>query len=47
MAGTGAQSQLTKNETTVWYAPDRCWYTPEFGSAAYDMGCEGGPGHGR
>jgi len=45
--GPGAQSQLTKNETTVWYAPDRCWYTPEFGSAAYDMGCEGGPGHGR
>src|SRR6478736_2755416 len=37
--GPGSQSQLTKNTSPVWYAPNRCWYTPEFGSAAYEMDC--------
>ena len=37
--GPGSQTQLTKNTSTVWYAPSRCWYTPDFGSAAYDIGC--------
>ncbi len=37
--GPGSQTQLTKNTSTVWYAPNRCWYTPDFGSAAYAMDC--------
>lgn len=37
--GPGAQSQLTKNASTVWYAPDRCWHTPDFGSAAIGLPC--------
>lgn len=43
--GPGVRSQLTKNVSPAWLAPDRCWYTPDFGSAAYDMGCGGGPGN--
>ena len=40
--GPGSQTQLTKNTSPVWYAPDRCWYTPDFGSVAYDMPCSDG-----
>lgn len=37
--GPGPQSQLTKNTSTVWYAPERCWYTPDFGSQAIQYSC--------
>lgn len=38
--GPGPQAQLTKNTSPAWYAPDLCWYTPDHGAAAYDMGCQ-------